>query len=323
MTITGRIDPHVHFRDGRQAYKETIAHGLELAYSQRVEAVFDMPNTEPPITTMRQVRERLKLVPVDAETEYFLYVGATSKPQQLDEAVQSYLKIPEVIGIKMFAGRSVGDLAVVKEEDQRSVYKMLSDFGYDGVLAVHCEKESLLKPKMWNPEKPISHCFARPVEAEIESVRDQIRFAKEAGFKGTLHICHISCPESVDLVDAARGDLIITCGVTPHHLMWTEAQMMTLQHYGLLYKMNPPLRDADSVCGLKKRLQEGKINWIETDHAPHAVGEKLYPPYLSGYPSLYLYHDFVEDWLTDVVGERAVERLTVENIKKAFGRKLA
>ncbi len=315
------IDPHVHCRDGKQAYKETIAHVFEIAREQGVEKIFDMPNTNPPILSERDVLERLNLVPKSRREDYFLYIGATAEEKQLEEAVRCYDRYPEVVGIKLYAGKSVGELAVIDAEEQRRVYEILSGLGYTGVLAVHCEKESYLKHELWNPSEPITHFHARPKEAEIEAVKDQIRFAKEANFKGTLHIVHVSCPESVELVEMAKKEIKITCAVTPHHVLW-DNQMLTRPD-GLLYKMNPPLRDREDVRGLRLCLREGKIDWIETDHAPHAIGEKLFPPYLSGYPSLYLYRNFVNEFLPKIgVGKNLIKKLTWENIRKTFKNKV-
>lgn len=315
------IDPHTHCRDGKQAYKETIGHVFEIAEKQGVEKIFDMPNTDPPILSEKDVQKRLKFVPDNKKKNYFLYVGATADEGQLKEFVGCYNKYNEVVGIKLYAGKSVGDLAVGDTEKQRAVYKTLSDSGYNGVIAVHCEKESRLKPELWQPLNPITHSYARPKEAEIESVKDQIKFAKEANFKGTLHIVHISCPESVDLVEKARATMKITCGATPHHILWNNE--MLNRSDGLLYKMNPPLRDKEDVAELRQYLKEGKIDWIETDHAPHAIGEKLFSPYLSGYPSLYLYRDFVNNFLPSIgLDKILIRKLTFDNIYKAFENKL-
>ena len=70
----------------------------------------------------------------------------------------------------MFAGHSVGNLGIIGEDEQRGVYKVLTEEGYEGVLGVHCEKEALLRNDLWDPSKPESHCDARPPEAEYESV---------------------------------------------------------------------------------------------------------------------------------------------------------
>ncbi len=310
-----RIDPHVHSRGD-------IARVFKLAKTQGVTKIFDMPNTDPPILTEADVLERLSLVPREHEDNYFLYLGLTTDEDQLVEAVSIYNKYKQVIGFKLYAGRSVGSLAVIDEEQQKRIYKVLTDLGYEGVIAVHCEKESFLKPELWDPSNPISHSFARPKQAETESLKDQIRFVRNTGFPGTLHIVHVSCLGSVEWIDSARRDIKITCGVTPHHIMWDNRQLSTSD--GLLYKMNPPLRSRPDVLDLIECLKAGQIDWIETDHAPHPYGEKLHssdPP--SGYPSLYLYKDFVGNFLPSIgISEEQIKKLTHDNICKTFGLKI-
>jgi dihydroorotase len=311
-----RIDPHVHFRDEEQSYKETIKHGLDLAKEQGVDIVFDMPNTYNLILSKKDVLDRLKLVPQKDKKRYCLYIGATSNENQLKEAVDCVKNIKEVIGIKMFAGKSTGDLAILSTSNQKRVYEVLTDNDYKGVLVVHCEKEEFMN-NIFNPKKPYTHALSRPEKAEIESIKEQIRFAKESGFQGILHVCHVSCKESIKIIDEARKEIKITCGVTPHHLKWDESKYKG--KYGLLYKINPPLRSKKNVRALQKYLVEGKIDWIETDHAPHAIGEKLYSGYPSGYPSLYLYKKCVEHFLPSLgLTEKQIKDLTFNNIKKTF-----
>jgi len=317
-----RIDPHVHFRDEEQSYKETISHGLKVAKEQGADIVFDMPNTARPVIDETRVKERLALVPKGEEKRYYIYIGATKDELQLKKAVELVQNNEYVCGIKMFAGKSTGNLEIISEEAQKKVYATLATAGYIGVLAVHCEKESLMKGN-FDPNEPFTHCISRPNEAEIESIRDQIKFAKNSNFKGTLHIGHVSCKESVALVEAARkeGKIKITCGVTPHHLLWTCEKLK--EPMGLLYKTNPPLRSEYDVMGLREALKQEKIDWIETDHAPHALGEKLSSSYPSGYPSLYLYKELVEKILpTWGITTEQVENLTYKNIVKTFGLKV-
>lgn len=315
------IDPHVHCRDGKQAYKETISHVFKIAKQQGVQKVFDMPNTDPPILLKSDVQKRLKIVPKDQKNNYYLYIGASADKKQLTQAVEAYRKYRQVIGIKLYAGKSVGELAVVSKNDQQKIYQTLADLAYDGVLAVHCEKEKYLKPALFDHSKPITHCHARPKKAEIESIKDQIYLAKSTKFNGTLHIVHVSCPESVNLINTAGKTIKITCAVTPHHIMWSNRVLHNAN--GLLYKMNPPLRDVEDVNKLRKCLKQGKIDWVETDHAPHAIGEKLFSPYLSGYPSLYLYKYFVKKFLPNLkISTQQIKKLTSENICQTFSNKL-
>jgi len=315
-----RIDPHVHFRDQEQSYKETIAHGLKLAKEQGVNYVFDMPNTAKLILTEKDVKERLKLVPNNEKNRYFLYIGATANENQLTKAIKLVKKYKQIIGIKMYAGKSTGDLKIIEEKKQQKVYEILAKNNYTGVIAVHCEKEAHMNNDIFDPEKPFTHALARPNIAETESIKDQIKFSKKANFKGTVHVCHVSTKKSVEIIDNARKEIKITCGVTPHHLNWDHSKLKG--KHGLLYKTVPPLRSKEDVQALKLFLKQGKIDWIETDHAPHAIGEKLHGPYPSGYPSLYLYKKCVEEFLPSLgLTEKQINDLTFTNIKNTFNLK--
>jgi dihydroorotase len=163
----------------------------------------------------------------------------------------------------------------------------------------------------------VTHCLARPPQAETGSIEDQIKLVRASGFRGTLHICHVSTAESVGLVRSARPQIKITCGVTPHHLLWANTQMNSRE--GLLYKVNPPLRELNDCIALRQALKAGDIDWIETDHAPHPISEKLYPPYASGYPSLCLYGDLVDNILPMWgINANTIKNVTCSNIQKTF-----
>lgn len=316
-----RIDPHVHDGDDEEAYKETIAHLFKIAKEQGVKVICAMPNTFRPIKSEADVLRRLSLVPREQEDNYFLYLGLTSNTYQLEKAVAAFNKFRQVIGFKLYAGESVGSLAITDPEEQLEIYRVLADLNYTGVLAVHCERKDLLRPDLWNPLNPMSHSKARPKEAEIEAIRDQIRFASQAKFEGTLHIAHVSCPESVELIKMARKHIKITCEVTPHHILF--AQDIQMERGGLLYKVNPPLRSLKDIEALRYCLLRGEIDFIATDHAPHTIGEKLFFPYLSGFPSMYLYKEFVEKFLPSIsASEDLIKKMTHDNIIKTFGEKL-
>ena len=114
-----------------------------------------------------------------------------------------------------------------------------------------------------------------------------------------------------------RGKVNVTCGATPHHIMWDQSKMKGKD--GIKYKMNPPLRFRIYVEELREYLLNGDINWIETDHAKHTEREKTEPPYLSGYPSLELYREFVEEFLPGLgMGEEQIRAMTRDNIVKAL-----
>ncbi len=320
------IDSHVHFRNFEKTdkpymnnLKETVSHGLEVAKDSGLEAVIDMPNTNPPIISRDLVVKRIELAEKAGVPEVFyaLNIGLTSNPLQIAEAVDIYNEFhPKISGMKLFAGKSVGNLSVPSLNSQRIVYQTLADNKYNGVLVVHAEKEGLFYSDRWNPKDPISHCYARPETAEIESVKDQIMLAKETGFKGKLHITHTSSPESVNLVSKAKEYLDISCGVTPHHLFYDWNQLKS--NNGILWKMNPPLRSPESRNSLLHQLLRDKINIIETDHAPHMYNEKISSPFMSGIPGLPWWPLFV-DYLEHLgVSSNDIEKLTFKSAKERF-----
>jgi len=330
------IDPHVHLRDWDQKHKETIEHGLKVADRIGLSGVFDMPNTSPAITSRDLIEKRLSNGYAERSPVFYgVYAGVTANPAQIKEVAQAhkdYFPIAKsrvgVVGLKMFAGHSVGNLGIVKMEDQMTVYETLADNGYRGVLAVHCENEFLLMPSRWNPKDPKSHSFARPPKSEYESIKNQIDFAEAVNFAGNLHIAHVSIPASIGLIEDARrkGKIKITCGVTPHHCQLDYESQPTGEQ-GLLFKVNPPLRSLEESMRMFDLLKDGKIDWIETDHAPHTLAEKTgkvhdtkgQPQYMSGFPGLPFYPHFLEILRLCNVTETKIRNLTHKNIENAFG----
>jgi dihydroorotase len=319
----------VHCRDENLSHKETIEHALSVAERVGLSAIFDMPNNSPVTNSRTNLLNRLAIAEKACSPVFYgIYGGITSDEKKILEVVKAHRELfPRVIGLKMFAGHSVGNLGIINTKEQQKVYEILADESYSGVLVVHCEKEELLRGGLFEPKCPASHSYSRPPIGEFISVQEQIKFAKEAHFKGTLHIAHVSCPESVYLVDQARNssNLNITCGITPHHCLLDYEQIPESEE-GLLYKVNPPLRGYEKRKVMLDLLHSGKIDWIETDHAPHTLAEKLgkvkdakgKPSYMSGFPGLPFYPYFI-DWLkADGFSESQIKSLTHDNICKAF-----
>jgi len=282
------IDVHVHLRDGVQQAKETIAHALAVGSQCGIEAFFDMPNTDPPLISEPEIDQRIRFgmqqaASIDEHIFYGVYAGITSDVKQIQNMIDLYRqRHPRIVGFKMFAGHSTGNMGLVDYDRQQVVYQTLADCGYCGVLAVHCEKESLLRPERWDSLRPWTHSMARPAEAEVASISDQIDMVRSSGYSGRLHICHISTEDSIGLVHKARSEgMKISCGATPHHALLDMTSAG--QHWNML-KMNPPLRSANDRDAVYDGLLSGKIDWIESDHAPHTVLDKIAGA--SGIPAL-------------------------------------
>jgi len=321
------IDCHVHCRDWEQSYKETIGHVLRVGEHLGFSGVFDMPNTAPSIDSNGLVRLRLQ----DAEkcrsnVFYGLHMGLTSDGRQIEEAVKTYEKFfpgeedrVGVVGFKMFAGKSVGDLTVANEEGQREVYRTLRKLGYTGVLTVHCEKESLMKEELWDAKNPITHSYARPELAETESVSNQIRFAIEENYKGKLHIPHITTHKSVSLINNAKPYLDITCGVTPAHLLINREAMN--KENGIMLKVNPPLRKENTRADLFEDFLEGQIDVLESDHAPHSYEDKT-EKHMSGNPNFPFLLDYVEVLKDRGASAELLEGMLHDNVNRIWGLNL-
>lgn len=323
------IDNHVHCRDEEWSSKETIGHALKVAEDSGLSAIFDMPNVPNPVINRQRVIERMNLAKRANSPVFFgVYMGITEKDSQIEEAVETYNEFfprnPDnsigVIGFKMFAGESVGDLEIINEKSQLNVYEVLRDLDYKGVLVVHCEKESKMKKHLWDPSNPISHCDARPEESEIKSVRDQITFAENSGYKGHLHIPHISVPESVDLVQEAKTrGLRISCGATPHHLLLDNRVMNNEE--GVLYKVNPPIRILETKRRLFGYFKDGIIDILESDHANHTREDKLVR-HMSGIPGLASWPDFIDILKSKGISQELLDKVAFDNINKIFGTQI-
>lgn len=157
-----RVDTHVHCRDWREEYKARMENVVRLALSKGVGAVFDMPNTEPPILGVDTARKRLRKAEEQGVLKnYYLYVAATPSEKQLEDAVKAYEEIPRVVGLKLYTAPMKG-LEALSIEQQEIVYETLSTLNYRGVLAIHCEKHSLFRENLWDPWRPYTWSLARP-----------------------------------------------------------------------------------------------------------------------------------------------------------------
>ena len=262
----GLIDGHVHFRDPGLTYKEDIHTGALSAAAGGFTTVICMANTKPVVDNV----ETLKYVLDTGKNEKInvLQAGAVSVGFKGEEMTNFEELLENGATGLTDDGIPLKDEAFVRAAMERA--KEL-----DVVLSFHEEDPAFITNNGVNRGKA-SEFFGiggSPEEAEISLVKRDCELAKEIGAK--INVQHISSGKAVDLVRQAKAaGAKVYSEATPHHFTLTEEACIK---HGTLAKMNPPLRTEEDRLAIIKGLQDGTIDMIATDHAPHSVDEKAKP----------------------------------------------
>ncbi|MCQ3908505.1 MAG: dihydroorotase [Mycoplasmoidaceae bacterium] len=260
--IPAFIDVHVHFREPGFVYKETILTGSKAAAKGGYTTVATMPNLNPVSDTVEHIQEQLNIIKQDAVINVLPYGSITINQE----------------GKQISPLSETANLVIAFSDDGKGVQKdnlmkeaMLKAKALDKVIVAHCEDNTLIKGGYIHDgqyAKEHNHkgiCSA----SEYEQVRRDIELVRETGCK--YHVCHVSTKESVELIRKAKQDgLDITCETAPHYLILNDSM---LKEDGC-FKINPPIRSEQDQEALIKGIQDGTIDMIATDHAPHAESEK-------------------------------------------------
>jgi dihydroorotase len=308
--LPGVIDSQVHFREPGNEHKEDLETGSRAAVLGGVTGVFEMPNTAPPTTTRAAIEDKLARAKNRMHCDYAFYAGAT--PQNVG-ALAELERIPGVCGVKAFLGSSTGTLLLSHPDDILAALKSGTRR-----VAVHSEDEDRLEARKGERIKGDvrSHPVWRDVETATRSTERVIRLAQKAGRR--LHILHTTTAEEVPLIAAARD--LVTMETTPQHL--TLAAPECYERLGTYAQMNPPIRDARHREALWKAVNEGLVDVIGSDHAPHTREEKdkTYPDTPSGMPGVQTLATILLDHVN--AGRMTLERfvdLTSAGAARIFG----
>lgn len=249
LILPGFMDPHVHFREPGMTQKEDFRSGTMSALFGGVTCVLDMPNTKPPSTDVRSLKEKKSAIRSKAFVDYGLFAALTP-----DCNVQ--LLNPMVAGFKLFMGSTTGNILM---NDDQDIYRVMCEIARTGkVTSVHAEDDNLILKGDENDNW--DHLKNRPIEAEYNAIR---RLARYKGMR--INICHVTDAKSLDMASS----LGFTTEVTTHHLLFCAEDC-----HGPEYKVNPPLRNRDVRNDLYKAVMDGKATMFGTDHAPHTIIEK-------------------------------------------------
>ena len=278
VLLPGLIDVHVHFRVPGGEQKEDWVTGSKAAAHGGITTVFDMPNTNPP-TVSREALEAKKTIALkDSIIRPRFHFGATKN--NLEEAIQ----LNGINSIKIYMGSSTGDLLLDEELYWIKWFELAKQ--NDWVIVVHAEHEQSMKSnaQKFSQNNVSIHNKIRSEEVEAIAIEKALKLQQKIGNK--LHIAHLSSKAGLELVkEAKQNSQNVSCEAAPHHLFLDESYLEKLGNFG---KMNPPLRTKQDVKALWKGVNNGVVDCIATDHAPHTIQEKQQPYFLapSGVPGV-------------------------------------
>jgi len=276
IVLPGCMDTQVHFREPGSTDAEDLNSGSKAAIMGGITAVFEMPNTNPPTSNIKEFQKKLDLAKNRMYCNYAFYFGATPDNQ---EEIADLKNLEGCCGVKLFAGSSTGSLLVHKEEDIEKVFESTSK-----VVSVHSEDEEILniRKKLREKGNVLSHPIWRNEECAISSTRKIVKIAKRLNKKA--HILHVTTKEEVDFLSQNKGN--ITFEITPQHL--TLFSPDCYQKLGTFAQMNPPIREKIHYDRLWYAVRNNFNDTIGSDHAPHLKENKLkqYPDTPSGMPGV-------------------------------------
>ena len=262
VVFPGFCDVHVHFREPGFSYKETIKTGSLASAHGGYTAVCAMPNLNPVPDSRKHLNAQLELIQKNAVIHVYPY-GAVTVGEQGKQLADLEGMAADVIAYSD-DGRGVQDDDMMRQAMLRA--KSLSK-----MIVAHCEVNSLLNGGyIHDGEYAARHGHKGICSAsEYEQIARDLRLAEETGCK--YHVCHISTKESVELIRGAKTRGVdVTCETAPHYLVMNDND---LQEDGR-FRMNPPIRGEEDRLALVRGVQDGTIDMIATDHAPHSAEEK-------------------------------------------------
>jgi dihydroorotase len=267
IALPGLVDLHAHLREPGREDAETVESGTRAAARGGFTAVLAMANTDP-VTDTAEAAEHLAALGARDGHARVVPVGAVSKGLDGVELAELGLMARSRAGVRVFSddGHCVWDARLMR----RALEYVRA---FDGVIAQHAQDPQLAGTAACCHEGEISGKLGLtgwPPAAEAGIVARDVQIAELT--RSRLHICHVSCAETVDVIRWAKQRSInVTAEVAPHHLALTTSEVLG---YDPTYKVNPPLRPHEHVEALREGLADGTIDAVATDHAPHARHDK-------------------------------------------------
>lgn len=266
VLLPGLVDVHVHLREPGHTEKETIATGTKAAAAGGFTTIFAMPNVLPFPSTKEVMKDYLALI--DKEAVVHVHPYGTITINEAGKDIVDYASLKE-LGIEWFSDDGVG---VARDDVMKKA--MTSAKENDVLFACHTEDMRYRKPGASVHESEYAKqngWLGIPSDCEFAQLARDLDLVRAIGNR--YHACHISAKESVErLAQAKRNGCDVSGEVTAHHLLLEDKDVQ-----GTNWKMNPPLRAHEDRMALIEGLEQGKLDFIANDHAPHSVADKEKP----------------------------------------------
>ena len=269
IAIPGMIDDQVHFRQPGLTHKGDISSESKAAIAGGVTSYFEMPNTFPNTTSIKEFENKIKIASDNSFANFSFMLGGTN------DNINEIKRIDEkqVAGIKLFLGSSTGKMLIDNKVSIENIFNSTSL-----PISAHCEDEQTIKDntehykRLYGEDIPISaHPEIRNEDACYKSSNFAVNLAKKTGAR--LNVFHISTAIELDLFDSKvdLNDKKITSEVCAHHLWFTDDDYNRL---GSKIKWNPAIKSKNDRDALWQAINDNKIDIIASDHAPHTIEEK-------------------------------------------------
>ena len=263
--ISSVTDAHVHLREPGYEYKETIETGLRAALKGGITRVMCMANTDPVNDDPSITRFILEKARTLGLSKVFP-VGAVTKGLKGEEL--SPMMLLRRAGCVAFSddGRPVSNPLVMRRALEYAK-------AFSGVIITHCEIEELKGEGVVNEGFFSTKTGFPPIppESEVICLERDLILAEYTGSK--LHVAHVSLGRSVEMIKGAKGRGIdVSCETCPHYFLLSEER---IDPKDASFKVNPPIRTEEDRVSIEKGIEEGVIDMVSSDHAPHAFEEKF------------------------------------------------
>lgn len=268
LLIPGCIDDHVHFREPGLTHKADIASESRAAVAGGVTSYMDMPNTKPLTITAEALEEKFDIAARSSVANYSFFIGATN------DNIDTLLSIDNkrVAGVKLFLGSSTGNMLVDESDVLHRLFRECRT-----LISVHSEDEAIIRERrafytgrFGEDLSVFYHPLIRSAEACYVCTERAVELARRYGTR--LHVAHISTARELELFWAEPLlDKRITAEACVHHLWFTDNDYASL---GTRIKCNPAIKTTADRNALRDAVNNGAIDLIATDHAPHLLSEK-------------------------------------------------